>query len=273
MEERTINHMPIITLVSDWNKNDYYTGALKGKILSACGDVQIIDINHQVPTFNISNAAFTIRNTFHHFPKGSIHLVFVNSAENKPYANILLKADGHYFVGKDNGLFSLIQFENIEEIIELHSNSTLKSFEELDVFSEIAVKLCQNSLPADLGKPVSTLNERMPLRATIETYGIDGHVVYIDSYKNAITNISKELFERIGKGRPFTIYIQSYHYKVEELSENYTAVREGELVALFNSISLLEIAINQGKAADLLNLRSGSSIRIKFKDKPEQTLF
>ena len=60
--------MPIITLTTDWNENDFYVSAIKGKILSQCPHALIIDVSHQIQTFNITQAAFIIRNSFHHFP-------------------------------------------------------------------------------------------------------------------------------------------------------------------------------------------------------------
>jgi S-adenosylmethionine hydrolase len=81
---------------------------------------------------------------------------------------------------------------------------------------------------------------------------------------NAITNVSKELFDKVGQGRKFEIFVQSQHNKVEKIAKSYNDVDPGDLLALFNSAGLLEIAINNGYAAQLLNLNNGSSVRIKF---------
>jgi S-adenosylmethionine hydrolase len=102
---------------------------------------------------------------------------------------------------------------------------------------------------------------------TIDESVINGSIVYIDSYRNAITNIPKELFEKIGKNRPFDVFIQSNHYKINKINKTYSETSAGELLALFNSLNLLEIAISSGNAADLLNLNINSIIRIKFYDK------
>lgn len=81
---------------------------------------------------------------------------------------------------------------------------------------------------------------------------------------NAISNISKDLFERVSQGRKFEIFVQSQHNRVDRIAKTYNEVDAGELVALFNSAGLLEIAINNGHATELLNLTNNSSIRIKF---------
>ena len=101
----------------------------------------------------------------------------------------------------------------------------------------------------------------------IDKSDINGSVIYIDSYRNAITNITYELFKQIGKGRAFDLFIQSNHFHINKINEKYNESSSGEILALFNSVGFLEIAINQGNAADLLNLDVSSPIRIKFKDK------
>jgi len=114
---------------------------------------------------------------------------------------------------------------------------------------------------------VKKYQERIPLRAAIDQSVITGSVIYIDSFRNAITNITRDLFDRIGDNRPFEIYVQSNHYVINRLNNYYHETAPGEILAIFNSVGLLEIAINKGNAADLLNLSTNSSIRVKFKEK------
>ena len=66
------------------------------------------------------------------------------------------------------------------------------------------------------------------------------------------------------KGRKFSIYVQSFSYKIEEIVENYADVEDGDMLALFNSLNLLEIAIRNGFLTELLALSVGSSIMVKF---------
>ena len=136
-----------------------------------------------------------------------------------------------------------------------------------DVFSKVACDLVKGKKMEDLGTAVKELNKQVPMLPTIDESLINGSVVYIDSYRNAITNIPEELFEKIRKNRPFEIFIQSNHYKINKINRTYNETSEGELLALFNSLGMLEIAINNGNVADLLNLHINSIIRIKFYDK------
>jgi S-adenosylmethionine hydrolase len=91
-------------------------------------------------------------------------------------------------------------------------------------------------------------------------------VIHIDSYQNAITNISRELFLRVGGGKAFHIFVQSKHYKIDRINKRYNETEEGELLAIFNSSGLLEIAIRNGNAAGLMKLNTNSTIRVEFKE-------
>ncbi|MFW6364787.1 MAG: SAM hydroxide adenosyltransferase, partial [Bacteroidota bacterium] len=94
---------------------------------------------------------------------------------------------------------------------------------------------------------------------------IIGRIVYIDSFSNAITNITKDLFYRVANNRKFQIFVQSNTHKINSISKTYNDKPEGELIALFNSLNLLEIAMNGGNAAELLALSTDSTVRVRFK--------
>ncbi len=262
--------MSIVTLTTDWNKDDYYTGALKGKILSQCSRIQIIDISHQVPAFNISHAAFILRNAFHNFPPGSIHIIGVNTEgrENAPY--LLVEYRKHFFIGTDNGIFGLLFNEAPSRVIALRTPKEIHPFTSFTVFAETACRLANGEKPDTLGKPVKEFQQRIPIRAAIDKNVLTGSVIYIDSFRNAITNISKDLFERVGGDREFEIFVQSNHYVIRKINRYYHETPPGELLALFNSVGLLEIAMNHGNAADLLGLSNSSSIRVKFREAEDE---
>jgi S-adenosyl-L-methionine hydrolase (adenosine-forming) len=257
--------MSIITLTSDWSSSDFYIGAVKGQLLSKCKDPAIVDISHSITAFNTAQAAFILRNAYPNFPRGTIHLIFVNteSSPDKPF--LAVKANGHFFIGTDNGIFSLIAGDGPEKVVRLNIKQT-KGKNAIDLFTSAAGKLSDGSQIEDLGESVSSFNQRIPLRPTIENLTLTGSVIYIDSFQNAITNITSDLFERVRQNRNFEIYIQSKHYKVSRISDYYNEVPVGELVALFNSVGLLEVAINNGNAAKLLNLDVNSTIRVEFRD-------
>lgn len=260
--------MPVITLTSDWNQNDYYLAAVKGQILQKDQSISIVDISHSIKPFNSVEAAFILRNSFVHFPAGSVHINFVNSEPINNQGFIAVKNQGHFFIGVDNGTFSLVINGPADEIVELDrkEEDNFMSFQGLFTFTSAAIDLIKNNDLKRIGRKINNIQERIPLRATIDENSITGTVIYTDSYGNVITNIKKELFQRIGKNQSFEIYVQSKHYMINKIFQNYSAVPSGELVALFNSAGLLEIAINNGNARKLLNLGLNSNIRIEFLD-------
>lgn len=256
--------MSIITIVSDWHKNDYYLAALKGKILSNVPSVQIIDISHNIKPFNIFETAFILKNSFYNFPENTIHLICVNLDYSEENPLIVAKANNHFFVGVDNGIFSLMFDENIEEAVKIKLPIINKSFVELDIYPEVVKKIIQEKKINNLGEKYEKVKKQTQILPVFNEDSIDGIIIYIDSYYNAITNISKDLFYKLCDNRKFHILVQSNYYKISKISQSYNETPPGELVALFNSIGLLEIAINQGKITELLNLNIGSTIRIKF---------
>ncbi len=257
--------MSVITLTTDWRKNDYYVGSVKGKILSRDITTVIVDITHQITSFNVMQAAFVLRNCYKEFPKGTIHIVGVNSTLTQKRALLIVEKDDQYFLCSDSG-FPGLAFPNQGFNVFKVDSDPEKSFasSSLDLFVDVAYKLIRGEAADSIGKPSDNYIKQLPLRPTIDTDLINGSVVYIDSYANAITNITREIFERIGKGKDFEIFVQSNHYIIEQISNTYSDVSAGELIALFNSANLLEIAISNGPAADLLNLSVNAVIRIRF---------
>ncbi len=262
--------MPIVTLTTDWIQDDYYTGAIKGKLLTACPELNIIDITHHIPPFNTARAAFVLKNSFCHFPPGTIHIIGVNTQPSAEEKFLAIEYEGHFFIGNDNGIFGLIFREQPSTIVELPAADGDTGFGTLDIFVQAACLLARKGEIAALGKTRKSFTRSIPRRATIDRDIIHGSVIYIDSYQNAITNITKELYERIGKDRHFEIALQSNYYKLNRINKRYSDTSVGELLALFNSLDLLEVAINKGNAAELLNLTTSSTIRIKFFDKKKK---
>jgi S-adenosyl-L-methionine hydrolase (adenosine-forming) len=258
--------MAIVTITSDWNRDDYYTASVKGKILNRCPGTTFIDITNKVPAFNIALAAFQLRYSCRNFPPETIHIVAVNNNAKEPCPYVALISDQQYFIGYNNGIFGLLPENNPEEIVALE-NKFGSSFPELDIFADAACEIILSKKFSSLGRPVTELCRQVPVLPAIDESVIHGSVIYIDSYRNAFTNITHELFDRIGKGRLFEIYVQSNHNRITQLNVNYNESSPGELLAIFNSLGLLEIAINGGNAADLLNLSYNSSVRLKFNDK------
>lgn len=257
--------MAVITLTTDLGYKDFYQAALKGSIYTIMPEVNIVDISHSISAFNIPQAAFVLKNAFHYFPKGTVHIIGIDSVfdENRKY--LAVKYQDHYFIGSDNGIFSLIFEAPPQQIMEINILQDLKllHFPLTDIFAKAACFLAQG-MPLDaIGVRVEQLIEKKNFMPTLEPNNIRGSVIYIDSYQNVITNISKDLFSSIQAGRNFQLSFKR-NEKISRLSWHYNDVPEGEKLCLFGISNYLEIAINKGNASGLLGLNLGDIVRVDF---------
>lgn len=255
--------MALITLTTEWREDDFFHGILRGKLSSSCPDAVIVNNACRIPPLNIMHGAFVIRNTFNHYPEGTIHLVFVSSEGTGGQPHLAVKARGHWFVGADNGMFNLILNSEPDLIICLDNPDDA---DEITLFVRAATALASGQPPEKLGRQVSGLAERVPLRAAIDRNVIIGSVIFIDSYGNAITNITREIFLRVFDGRGFRILIKSNKYYTEKISRLYSDEPVGEIVTLFNSLDLLEVSINGADLCQLFGVDTGDAVRVEARD-------
>jgi S-adenosylmethionine hydrolase len=260
--------MQIITITSDWNEYDYYVASIKGSLLSRCPGASIVDISHRVKPFNTAQAAFIVRNSYLKFPRGTIHIIAVNTEPEVGGQLLAARLSDQFFLCADNGILGLLGGPGPDMVVRLEGPPSQQpvSFISLSLFSDMACKLANGTSLEELGTPTESYNKQVPLRPTIEGNTITGSVIHIDSYQNAITNISREFFQKVGNGKPFRIYVQSKHYMLEKINTRYNDAPPGDLLAIFNSIGLLEIAIRNGNASGLLKLSTNSTIRVEFKE-------
>jgi len=258
--------MPIITLTSDWGLKDHYLAAVKGAIYSQLPGAVIVDISHQVSSFDLNQAAFIVRNSWRNFPEGTIHILGVNTEASIETPHTVAFYKGHYFIGADNGIFSLIFDEIPEKIIELDiiQDSDYFTFSTRDVFVKAACHIAKGNPLEELGRMKSSVLEKIPFNPVIDGNLIKGKVIYVDSYENVYVNISESLFTSMTKGKKFIIQFRSDSYRIKVISKAYKDVVQGEMLALFSTSGLLEIAINQGKASSLLGLRVDQSILVEI---------
>jgi len=258
--------MTIVTLTSDWGLGSHYAGAVKGTLLKLIPGVNIVDITHQIPCFNIMHASFVLRNAYPHFPEGSIHLVGINTEGGLESPHIAVKHQGHYFIGADNGIFSLLFDQSPQEVVEIDilQDSDYFTFSTRDVFARAASMIAAGKALSDLGPEHPRLNERILFRPVVHPDQIIGKVIFIDEYENVFVNIDQPTFRNAAKGRSFSINFRSFEDGIGRLSRSYADVVEGEKLALFGSTGFLEIAMNRGKASGLLGLRLNDTVSIDF---------
>lgn len=283
--------MSLITLTTDFGTKDHFVGAVKGAIYTELADAKIVDITHEISPFNITETAYILKNSYKSFPKGTIHIVGVDSELSFDNKHIALELDGHYFVCPDNGLISMIASEiQPTKIVEINIHDRIESsFPVLDVFVQVACFIARGGNLTVIGKEIKDYKKLIEIqpKANQTQTQIIGGVLYIDNYGNIITNISKKMFQDVGKGRKFKVNASRYSFekiynKYNEIVGNNTKDKnrfDGNKLALFNSAGYLEIAIYRsnlktvGGASSLLGIEYRDPIIIDFfnDSKPEFT--
>ncbi len=275
--------MAIITLTTDFGYKDHFVGAIKGTIHSELEDAKIVDISHAINPFNIQECAYILKNSYKSFPKGTIHIVGVDSEQTPENQHIIVLIDGHYFIIANNGVMCLITAEiQPEKIVIIDMpNATQGSFPLMDIFVKAACHIARGGTLEVVGKPFSNLKELKEFAPRVTDNGktIVGSVIYIDNYGNVVTNIQKSLFEAYRNGRNFELSarnkkITKIHHKYSDIInfdlEKSQRKGPGDLVALFNSSDYVELAIYKsdlntvGGASSLLGLDYRDTIMINF---------
>jgi S-adenosyl-L-methionine hydrolase (adenosine-forming) len=242
--------MRIITLITDLGHRDHYLATLKANLYSKIPDARIIDISNEVSKFNVFEASYLLKNSFHHFPEGTFHLIGVTSPQAKKNRYLLIYYGRQFILTPDNGLFKLFTDDEPESVIEIyHNGSNSPSFVH-EVLTDTVQKITENTPVEEIGDPTADFIRLLSYQPVISPSNITGRCIYIDSFGNVITNITEKLFHDVGKGRAFSIALPGE--TIEEISENYTDVSSGDVLALFNSAGFLEIAINGENASKMI---------------------
>ncbi|PHI19288.1 hypothetical protein CEQ90_13830 [Lewinellaceae bacterium SD302] len=256
-----LSALPVLTLTTDFGSRDFHLARLKGHLLAAVPDLTFVDVSHDIPNYDIVEAAFLFRKVWPHFPPGSIHLISVNDFYQPKGRLLACTVNGHYFIGPDNGLFSLVFDQAPAQFYAIDHQDQPSSLSK--AYATAIAHISSKKTLEGLGSTTNKIAERLAFQPVIGPDYIRGSVIYIDGFSNAITNISRELFERVGQGRAFELLIKR-NAAIDGLSFRYHDVPEGESLIKFDSDGLLEIAINLGKAATLLGIEVEDTVQVEF---------
>lgn len=251
----------IITLTTDFGTRDFYAASLKGAVWTACPNANVVDVTNHVNPFNIQEAAFILRNTWQNFPEGTIHIVSVSDRDDADCRHLVLKHREHYFIGSDNGLFSLVFDEEPELAYEPTIAADAADY--ASMVATIAQYICADKEFAAIGRPIFEIRRLTSLAPVIQEGLLRGTVIYVDRFENVITNITWQVFNRVRGDRKFVIYFKR-NERITEISTDFFDVPEGEKLCIFNAAGYLELAINKGKASSLLGMKVGDSLQIDF---------
>ena len=275
--------MNFITLTTDFGYKDFSIAITKANLYNNIKDVIIVDISHQISPFNNTEAAYILKNSYKSFPEGTIHIIGVESELTPENSHLVMHFDNHFFIGANNGIFSLIT-ESLkpDKIVEINiHNNIVSTFPVIDVFVKVAKHIVSNGTLDVIGKKIKEIKQLTEIKPVINQKKdqILGSVIYIDNYGNVVTNITKKIFNEIGKSRPFTI--EARRVKFKKIYSSYSQAidfsikrkkreEDGKKLALFNSAGHLELAIYKsnpetvGSANSLFGLDYRDPINVIF---------
>lgn len=253
----------LITLTTDFGRQDGYVGAMQGVILSICPTATLVDISHNIPPQDIRAAAFVLYQTFSYYPSYTIHCVVVDPGVGSNRRAVGVRTSHGIFVGPDNGVFSLVlaaEPVNVLEAVALTNTDyqlpgVSATFHGRDIFAPAAAHLAN-------GLPLSKLGPRAINLVRLDwgrnTQPSESRIIHIDRFGNLILNLTRH---QIVDPEQITFIIGQQ--VIKSLSATFADVEEGQFLAYTGSSrDHIEIAIRNGNAAQTLGLQVGDVIQV-----------
>jgi S-adenosyl-L-methionine hydrolase (adenosine-forming) len=263
----------IITLLTDFGMEDYFVGAMKGVILARSPGSPLIDITHQVPRQDVQAAAFTLNAAYSYFPAGTIHLAVVDPGVGSNRRPILIEAADHFFVGPDNGLFTLVLDQMATARVRHLTSAAFflpepsSTFHGRDIFAPVAAALANGVSPAEFGPIIHDPIRFAGMRCESAGDGtLTGRVMHIDHFGNCVTNLPWNRLVPISPAGPF--FLQVKDYQIRKVAHSYSegAAEPGRPFLICGSAGFLEISVQSISAAQQLKIRVGEPVRLVWDD-------
>jgi S-adenosylmethionine hydrolase len=257
---------PLITLTTDFGDGSPYVAALKGMILAIDREARLLDLTHHIPPQQLRHTAFFLLHALPYFPPGVLHVVVVDPGVGSDRGLLYVDLDGCRLLVPDNGCWTLLaaSLSGSPRVRRLEESrywrpSVSATFHGRDILAPVAGWLSRGLDPDLLGPAVTSWVE-LTLPAPMSGHErVTGEVVFVDSFGNLITNISAETVAGLGHG-PMRVLINGE--VITGLARTYSEGAPGSLLALISSGGLLEVAVNQGSAADRLHAGAGEPVLV-----------
>lgn len=251
--------MPDITLTTDWSDRGYSLGLMKGFLISRLPHSRIFDVSHSIDPYDIKQAALMLKTFYPSFPTETVHLVCVHPHYQVENEVIFFEKNNHYFVGPNNGLFSLV-FNDLHRAGSIEINYKNPQPVIRALCSGVARIIKPDPSELELEVPI---NQKLLIQPVVSGNTIRALIAFIDHFGNLTLNIDRKLFDRVVNGKRFAIYFKS-HDPLRKLSNHYSDVGYGEVLCRFNSTGMLEIAANNDSASSLLEFKLGDSVHLEI---------
>ena len=259
----------LVTLLTDFGETDYFVPSMKGVMLGINPQVRLVDLTHRIPPHGIEQAAFFLKSCYQYYPDGTVHVVVVDPDVGSDRRALLVSTARYFFVAPDNGVLSYIFKEEASVEVRAIENKQYRldsagaTFDGRDLFAPSAAWLTKGQMPGSYGRLIHdhvTLPDNPP---KMHQQVLQGHIMYIDHFGNAITDITStemETFRSVTKQECAGLRVGDI--TIKGLKTYYGEGATGLPEILINSNGHLEIFIKQGCAADRCELHVGQSVEL-----------
>jgi S-adenosylmethionine hydrolase len=259
----------VVTLITDFGDADHYVGVMKGVIKGINPEVEIVDVCHQVNSYDIFDGAYALAQSYRFFPADTIHLVVVDPGVGTARRPLLARTMDYKFVAPDNGVLSLV-YEREESIEVRHVtsdhyflNPVSNTFHARDIFAPVVGWLSKGVEVDKFGEPITDYAKFLsPKPKRVGEQLLKGVALRIDKFGNIITNISPEDVPQLFQENPPPFKIIINQQEITRLNLSYTMGKPSEIFAIVGSSGFLEICTNRGSAAKALNVARGTEVGV-----------
>jgi S-adenosylmethionine hydrolase len=262
---------PVITLTTDFGLKDPFVGLMKGVILGINPNAIIIDITHEISRHNIFEAAQVISMSYKYFPPTSIHIVVVDPGVGSIRKPILVTTEDHYFIGPDNGVFTVIydklqnHFLKVIEITAKHYYRPMSgfTFHGRDIFAPIAAHLSKGTESRIFGEQIEQYTKiNIPIPLITDNNVINGEIISIDKFGNAISNITSDEMARLAPLDDKNKFKVVFNNNQISMVTYYAESQDDNLHGIINSFGHLEVFVYQSSVAEKFNIKIGDGVSV-----------
>ncbi len=275
----------IVVFQSDFGLKDGAVSAMKGVAMGVDSSLKLFDLTHEIPAYNIWEAAYRLEQTIPYWPAGTVIVSVVDPGVGTSRKSVVLKTNkGHFIVTPDNGTLTLIaQTEGIAELREIDEKLNRRTgseksytFHGRDVYAYTAARLASGTISFEQVGPLLP-NKVVSIeyqKAILENKKIKGTVSILDiQYGNIWTNIPDDLFNQLSVKPGDKLHVVIFHNKAKvyeadmPFAETFGAVAKGKPLAYLNSLLQVSFALNQGSFSAVHHVYSGSEWTVEISKK------
>lgn len=260
---------PVVTLTTDFGEQDHYVGVMKGVILKINPEAVLVDINHQINSYDVFDGAYTLAQSYHYFPTGTVHLVVVDPGVGSNRRPILVHAANYSFVAPDNGVLSLIyeSEDNVEvrhvTADEYFLNPVSNTFHGRDIFSPVAAWASRGVAREKFGMVIPDYARSAFPRPVREGKNlVQGQALKVDKFGNIVTNLRPADLPLLFTNEPPSFRMLINGQEITRLYSSFAMGKPSELFAFLGSSGFIEIATNRGSAAEALDASRGTEVSV-----------